>query len=764
MLAVLTAAPAGAAAGPTSYSGTTSDGGSWVGDVPAHWNGTVLLYSHQFGPLQATDVPEAAARQPLLDLGYALVGSSYDPKGSRWALGSAVRDQFQALAAFKRDLPAAPKQVIAFGLSMGGLVSALEDQSSNNRIDGALTACGVVAGAVALNNYQLDGEYAIRQLLAGKKAIRLVHFVDPADGTRTGKKLDALTARAQRTPRGRARLALAMALLNVPTWALGQPMPAPNAYETQEQQQYAVEFTGSTTTIDNIESSRAYIEQAAGGNGSWTAGVNYAHLLTVSPYGPEARALYRKAGLNLDRDLSSLTRNATIKADAHAISWLQRTSVPTGRLQVPELDIHTIADQMAPVQQENAYSQVVTRTGSGKLLRQAFVRRQFHCNFTLPELVAGLRAVQRRIETRRWGSLTSPSRLQASAHAIPSGQAAYIAYTPGRLSGNNGSYDAESVGAASAHGADGAINYAQASNWLARPSRPRKKVDVFYLYPTSYVKMSATAPIISTINDPMMVAGAKESFAEQATAFDTIANVYAPFYRQADALTVLSSPLATQNKIITGTPTHDATAAFAYYIDHYNHGRPLILAGHSQGSDVLLFLLSGYLKHHPAVYRRMVAAYVIGYGVTRGYLAANPKLKFATEATDTGVIVSWNTEAPGLTITNPVVQPGALAIDPVTWTRSERPAPAKRSLGSLLLNAAGKLVKVDHYADARVDQRRGVVVCSTCSVSQYAPGSPFGFPRGIFHKHDYTFYYFDLRHNAAVRMQHYLDTHKVTHR
>jgi hypothetical protein len=153
-----------------------------------------------------------------------------------------------------------------------------------------------------------------------------------------------------------------------------------------------------------------------------------------------------------------------------------------------------------------------------------------------------------------------------------------------------------------------------------------------HLYPTSYVKTSASESVISTINEPGMLTGAKTSLAEQATAFDTVANVYAPYYRQADALTVLSSPLATQNQICAGVPTHDATAAFAYYIEHSNHGRPFFLAGHSQGSNVLLFLLSGYLKQHPAVYRRMVAANVIGYGVTRTYLAANPQLKFATGA------------------------------------------------------------------------------------------------------------------------------------
>src|SRR5205814_1405326 len=41
----------------TSYSGPTSDGGNWVGDVPAPFNGTVLLYSHGFGPLVAADAP-----------------------------------------------------------------------------------------------------------------------------------------------------------------------------------------------------------------------------------------------------------------------------------------------------------------------------------------------------------------------------------------------------------------------------------------------------------------------------------------------------------------------------------------------------------------------------------------------------------------------------------------------------------------------------------------------------------------------------------
>src|SRR5947208_16849664 len=99
------------AATSTSYSGSTSDGGNWIGDVRSPWNGTVLLYSHGFGPLVAADAPDANTKQALLDRGYALVGSSYDPKGSWWALGSALRDQFEALAGLRSHLPSDPRTV-----------------------------------------------------------------------------------------------------------------------------------------------------------------------------------------------------------------------------------------------------------------------------------------------------------------------------------------------------------------------------------------------------------------------------------------------------------------------------------------------------------------------------------------------------------------------------------------------------------------------------------------------------------------------------
>jgi pimeloyl-ACP methyl ester carboxylesterase len=435
--ASLLAAPISSATTSTSVSGTTSDGGSWVADVPSPWNGTLLLYSHGFGPLLAADAPDPATKQALLDRGYALAGSSYDPAGSWWALGSALRDQFETIDAVRADLPSAPRRVIAFGTSMGGLISALESERGNGRIDGALTTCGIVAGAIHLNNYQLDGAYAMAKLLAPAAAIRLVRFAGPADGLATGKQLDAVAQQAQATPEGRARLALAMAFMNVSTWAPGEPMPTPGDYEAQERQQYEVQFSGAFTTMDFVESGRPWIEQAAGGNGSWTAGVDYQRLLAQSPYAREVRALYRAAHLRLDSDLAALTAGADIHADANAIQWLEQTSVPTGRLQVPELDLHTISDQLVPVQHENAYASVVRAAGAQRLLRQAYVERQSHCNFTPAELVAGVLAIQHRVDSGHWDGVAAPRRLQQTAEALGLGDAAFIPYRPWPLTGDN---------------------------------------------------------------------------------------------------------------------------------------------------------------------------------------------------------------------------------------------------------------------------------------------------------------------------------------
>jgi hypothetical protein len=304
-----------------------------------------------------------------------------------------------------------------------------------------------------------------------------------------------------------------------------------------------------------------------------------------------------------------------------------------------------------------------------------------------------------------------------------------------------------------------ATDYSLADHWLSLPATPDKAVDVFYLYPTAWQKVNDSDPNICDIDNPSMLTGAKSAYDRGGSAFATVANIYAPYYRQADAKYTLALPLDQQAEVIGGIPKTDAFAAFEYYIENYNNGRPFILAGHSQGSNILTYLLADYMKEHPEVYKRMIVAYVIGYSITEDYLAQNPHLKFATGADDTGVIISYNTEALDVVAgVNPVVWPGALVINPITWTREETLATTAEGLGSWLPDPMTKEFKqVPQYADAKIDKTKGVLVCSTANeevinkIDQIA-----GFPNGVYHSFDYPFYYFNLQANAANRIDKFL--------
>ncbi|MET7454366.1 alpha/beta hydrolase [Streptomyces sp. NPDC005574] len=414
--------------------GTLADGGTWIADVPADWNGTLLLFSHGFGPTVAQNAPSAGARTALLAEGYALAGSSYDPNGSMWALNSAERDQFATLDAVTAKI-GEPTRTLAVGQSMGGLVNAQLARDGAGRVDGALGLCGLVAGATDLDNYQLDAEYTLARLLLPGQDIGLVRFGSAADAATTAQRLTEAVTAAQATPAGRARVALAAAFLNLPAWAPGQDRPAPDDWQGQEEQQYAWFAQG---ILSFVEGGRYAIEQSAGGNTSWNRGVDYGALLTGSVHAPRVRALYRAAGLDLHAELRTLTAGATITADPAAVRAAARTSSAGQGLAVPLLDVHTVADNLVPVEQENRFADRVRASGDGPLLRQAYVERQGHCAFTTAETVAAVHAVEHRVATGHWDAAATPSALQKAALALGLDGSAYTPYRPAELTVGRG--------------------------------------------------------------------------------------------------------------------------------------------------------------------------------------------------------------------------------------------------------------------------------------------------------------------------------------
>ena len=174
------AAHAAPAAAPgTQVTGTLANGTVWIAEYPAAWNGTLLLYSHGFGPLTAADAPDPNTQAALLADGLRagrLLRTTRTTRSGRSTPPSATSSAPWRPSS-PTVLPRRPAHVLAVGTSMGGLVSALEAQYGRGEIDGALTTCGIVGGGVNLNEYQIDGEYAIAQLL-GDPATQLVGFGD----------------------------------------------------------------------------------------------------------------------------------------------------------------------------------------------------------------------------------------------------------------------------------------------------------------------------------------------------------------------------------------------------------------------------------------------------------------------------------------------------------------------------------------------------------------------------------------------------------
>ncbi len=183
-------------------------------------------------------------------------------------------------------------------------------------------------------------------------------------------------------------------------------------------------------------------------------------------------------------------------------------------------------------------------------------------------------------------------------------------------------------------------DYSYADNWLMIPEEITKEVDTFYVYPTIVTNTLDIAPAIVDIDDPIMRVGAYDTYVKNATAFEESTNVFAPFYRQTNMAAVADLRGQELEDFHKQEQRTDIYAALDYYFEHYNEGRPFILAGHSQGSILLKIALEEYFRLHPEYYERMVAAYLVGFSVTEQDLQNYPHLKFAKGPDDTGVIIS----------------------------------------------------------------------------------------------------------------------------
>jgi pimeloyl-ACP methyl ester carboxylesterase len=393
----------GWASGVKTYRGKFPDGAHYLIQVPSNWNGTLVLYSHGYvvpgfsNP--ALDVGDPITGAYLRANGYALGGSSYASTG--WAIQQALPDQIEVLDTFKK-LVGTPSRTIAWGHSLGGMVTAGLVQRYPERFDAALPMCGVVAGSVGTWNQALDSAFAFDVLLGAGSGLKVVNITDPVKNIGIA---EGILNQAQATAQGRARIALSAALADTPGWFDPlSPEPSRTAYAAQEANQF---LWLSEIDFPFAFELRAELEGRAGGNGSWNNGVDYEKQLKNSVDYREVQALYQKAGLSLEADLQAVNDAARIKAKASSVDYLEHNIIYNGEIEIPVLTVHTKGDGLVAVEDESAYKDVVDEEHDRGLLRQVFVHRAGHCEFTPAETVVAFEALVSRLDTGKWPKLRS---------------------------------------------------------------------------------------------------------------------------------------------------------------------------------------------------------------------------------------------------------------------------------------------------------------------------------------------------------------------
>jgi hypothetical protein len=294
------------------------------------------------------------------------------------------------------------------------------------------------------------------------------------------------------------------------------------------------------------------------------------------------------------------------------------------------------------------------------------------------------------------------------------------------------------------------VDYSDPYNWLYRPEIS-KEVDIFYVYPTVSSNETGSMPI-SDEGDRTLAQGFS---ATEASVYEPYGNVFTPYYRQMTTRVKMED----DDMLITDTGAFkqgalDVRDAFEYYLNNFNDGRPFILAAHSQGTMVLIELIKSRFGNDEKLRSRMIAAYLIGYTVTDADLK-KAGLTAAIGAFDTGVVITYNTQAPTAK-ENFMIMEGAHCINPLNWMTDSTYAPASENLGARFYDfETGEFLReVIHYCDARIDMKTGALMTNIPEGEDLDVG-PY-FPKDVYHMFDYAFWYRNLQQNVGDRINAYL--------
>ena len=324
-----------------------------------------------------------------------------------------------------------------------------------------------------------------------------------------------------------------------------------------------------------------------------------------------------------------------------------------------------------------------------------------------------------------------------------------------------------------------APDYSKQSSWAALPGMkdasdvapqglspidPAKApADVFFITPTSY--FSGRHWNADAADSATNAKTDKGSLRNQASAFNGCCAVYAPRYRQMTFGGFLD--YSADSKGAMDLAYSDVKRAFLYYIEHDNHGRPFIIASHSQGSRHAKVLVQEMIDGTPLM-KQFVAAYIVGNWLDEDWFRSLKTVKVCERADDTGCVVTWSSLAGDADAAQQrvdfVSRSGLPAADaqhryvctnPLTWTTLDVLAPASDDIGGWVYGGGDAPRPPDpHLVSMRCDD--GALFVSRPDGWIYRAKL---LPGGNYHDYDYQLAYMNIRENAKARVGAFLRLH-----
>ncbi|MEM9885396.1 MAG: DUF3089 domain-containing protein [Bacteroidota bacterium] len=304
-----------------------------------------------------------------------------------------------------------------------------------------------------------------------------------------------------------------------------------------------------------------------------------------------------------------------------------------------------------------------------------------------------------------------------------------------------------------------APDYSQEKYWAALPNRldsadvildqsledvqATAEIDVFWLHPTTYTGQKGERNWNAPVDDIGLNTKTDGSTIKyQASVFNGVGKVYAPRYRQIQLQVFDEFEGEKRASALQATQIayRDVKTAFEYYLTHYNNGRPIIIASHSQGTMLAKELLKDYFDGKD-LQKQLVVAYLVGIAVSKDFFQDIPVCENATHA---GCFTTWRTFQKGHRPKDVATGDSIAVTNPLTWTKEATYAPASLNKGLIITDKHPFYVGL---ADAQVNNELGILWMTR-------PKSPLRlrfFPSKNFHIGDINLYYANIRENAKKR-------------